>query len=287
MKEKVVVRIDSPQVQAGFLGSGHTARSVVNGGFRNTDPFIFLMDDMLDKKDDEPAGGPHPHAGFETVSLMIEGEIKELLESMKEGDFQVMTAGSGIIHTEPITGPTKGRLLQMWLNLPRKERWVTPRLQILAADRVPVQHKEGVYMRLYSGVLDGVTSPVLNYTPLIVAEFAISPGSEHAIDVPDNFNAFIFVISGGIEIGGKVIHENQVAWLGYSDAEVLCKLKMRALEQGVRLVLYAGKPTGDEIVSYGPFIADTQEEISALYQKFRHGAMEHIADAQPEQKMVF
>jgi len=74
------------------------------------------MDDMLDKKDDTPVGGPHPHAGFETVSLLIEGEMGE----MKAGDLQMMTAGSGVVHTETIDKPTKMRLFQLWLNLPRK-----------------------------------------------------------------------------------------------------------------------------------------------------------------------
>src|SRR6185437_4024952 len=100
--KRKIARIYSPQDEPGFLGMGHIARRVVTGSFAETDPFIYLMDDMLDKKDYSPAGGPHPHAGFETVSLLVDGEITEMLESMKKGDFQIMTAGSGIVHTETI-----------------------------------------------------------------------------------------------------------------------------------------------------------------------------------------
>ncbi|MEJ0081985.1 MAG: pirin family protein [Puia sp.] len=70
------------------------------GDFRDTDPFILLMDDMLDKKTNEHVGGPHPHAGFETVTLMLEGEIGDEVHKMKAGDLQMMTAGGGVIHTE-------------------------------------------------------------------------------------------------------------------------------------------------------------------------------------------
>ena len=91
-----------PQGEPGFLGRGHIARPVITGRFSESDPFIMLMDDMLDKKDNEPVGGPHPHAGFETVSFLLEGEIGDEAHKMKAGDFQIMTAGSGIVHTETI-----------------------------------------------------------------------------------------------------------------------------------------------------------------------------------------
>src|ERR1700739_1988419 len=113
--KRKLLKIYTPQKESGFLGPGHAARALLRGTFAETDPFILLMDDMLDKKDNSPAGGPHPHAGFETVSLLVDGKITEMLESMKKGDFQVMTAGSGTVHTEPIVQPTKARLFQLWL----------------------------------------------------------------------------------------------------------------------------------------------------------------------------
>jgi len=219
MRQRTVASLYTPHNEQGFLGAGHVARTVLTGGFTQTDPFIFLMDDMLDKKDNEPAGGPHPHAGFETVSLLIDGEIKEMLESMKKGDFQIMTAGSGTVHTETIDGPTQGRLLQMWLNLPRKDRWVTPRIQILPAEQVPVLDKTGVSMRLYSGSLAGIHSPVKNYTPLIAAEFTMKAGVDTSVQFPARFNTFLYVISGSVQIAGKEINHDQVGWLDIFDTD--------------------------------------------------------------------
>src|SRR5215212_5451678 len=142
--KRSLIHIDTPQDQPGFLGYGHVARPVIQRSFAESDPFIMLMDDMLDKKDNTPSGGPHPHAGFETVSLLIEGEMGE----MKGGDFQMMTAGSGIIHTEIIDRPTKMRLLQLWLNLPKKDRWAPPRLQDLAREHAPHLTEQGEDIRL-------------------------------------------------------------------------------------------------------------------------------------------
>lgn len=287
MIQRTISNLYTPHSEQGFLGAGHVARSVLTGGFAKTDPFIFLMDDMLDKKDYEPAGGPHPHAGFETVSLLVDGEIKEMLESMKKGDFQVMTAGSGTVHTETIEGPTKGRLFQMWLNLPRKDRWVTPRIQILPAEQVPVLDKEGVNMRLYSGTLAGIHSPIKNYTPLIAAEFTMKVGADTSVQLPARFNTFLYIISGSVLIADKKINHDQVAWLDVFDTEADSNLTVQAGEDGARFVLYAAEPTHESIVSYGPFIADTQAEIADLYKQYRNGLMTHIAAAPEAQKLTY
>src|SRR5687767_781471 len=100
--KRKLVRTETPAPHTGFLGPDHIARAVVTGEFRDTDPFIILMDDRLDKKDTTPVGGAHPHAGFETVSFLLEGEVGDEAHTMKTGDFQLMTAGSGIVHTETI-----------------------------------------------------------------------------------------------------------------------------------------------------------------------------------------
>jgi redox-sensitive bicupin YhaK (pirin superfamily) len=283
--KRSLIHIDTPQGQPGFLGRGHVARPVIQRTFAESDPFIMLMDDMLDKKDDTPAGGPHPHAGFETVSLLIEGEMGE----MKGGDFQMMTAGSGVIHTETIDRPTKLRLFQLWLNLPEKNRWAPPRLQDIPLEHVPYLSKNGVDIRLYSGELAGLNSPVQNYTPLILADIKIHAGVTTVQYLPANFNTFLYVIHGSLIVGEEetTLNRDQVGWLDIFNSDVSSELKIKAGKEGVRVVLYAGKPTGDAIVSHGPFIAGSNEEILWLYNKYRQGEMKHISTVDVEKRMVF
>jgi hypothetical protein len=281
-------RIYTPQGQPGFLGPGHTARPVVAGNFAQTDPFIFLMDDWLDKKDDQPVGGPHPHAGFETVSLVLEGEIGGADHTLRAGDFEMMTAGSGIVHTETIEKKTRLRLLQLWLALPKGDRWATPRLQHLPLAHVPTKTGDGTVIKLYSGTLADLTSPVQNYAPLLVADITVDRGKSTKIAVPANYNAFLYVIEGSAQVGedAKLLSKDQVGWLDLLEEDGQSELALTAGGEGIRLVLYAGKPTGDPIVSHGPFIADTAEDIQRLYQEYRRGKMQHIATV-PESQLLY
>jgi len=287
--KRKLVNIYTPQKERGFLGTGHIARPLVMGNFIDTDPFIALMDDDLNKKDNSPAGGPHPHAGFETVSLLIDGKIVEMLESMKKGDFQVMTAGSGIVHTETINEPTQGRLFQLWLNLPKVDRWTTPRLQILPAEHVPTSEQNGISLRVYSGSLDKLKSPIQNYVPLIVAEISMQQGVLATLTIPADFNSFLVIVSGTVDVGENEerLLQDQVGWLDHFQDDAPSELILKAGEEGVRMVLYAAKPTGGEIVSNGPFIADTPQEIMRLYQSYREGRMKHISTAPENQRIIY
>ena len=286
--KRKLIKVNTPKGQPGFLGPGHTARPVVGGDFSETDPFIFLMDDFLDKKDNEPVGGPHPHAGFETVSLLLEGELGDDDHKMKAGDFQIMTAGSGIVHTETIDKKARMRLLQLWINLPKKERWARPRLQEIAFDHVPKLSDNAVDIKLYSGSLAGLTSPVQNYVPMIVADITIKPGVTTIQQIPANYNTFLYVINGSVKVGeeGTLLNHDQVGWLDLFGDIARSELKLHAGNEGVRFVLYAGKPLGENIVSHGPFIADSSEDIKRLYQEYRQGKMQHISTV-PETQRIF
>ena len=286
--ERKLVKINTPEGQPGFLGAGHTARPVVGGRFSESDPFIFLMDDWLDKRDNEPVGGPHPHAGFETVSLLLQGEIGDEARTMKGGDFEIMTAGSGIIHTETIQKKTKLRLLQLWLALPKKDRWATPRVQELPLEHVPMVTKDGVTIKLYSGSFAGLESPIQNYSPMILADVAIDAEVSTVQYLPANYNTFLYIIKGNVQIGedAKWLKQDQVGWLDLPGDAAQSDLKLTAGENAVRFVLYSGKPTGDDIVSHGPFIADSLEDIQRLYDEYRRGKMKHISTVPQSQRIL-
>jgi redox-sensitive bicupin YhaK (pirin superfamily) len=284
---KKLIQVYSPPSQPGFLGQGHVARPVIQVDFSESDPFIMLMDDLLDKKDDIPAGGPHPHAGFETVTLVIEGEFGDGSHKMKAGDFEMMTAGSGIVHTETIAKQTKLRILQLWLNLPKKDRWAQPRVQKLRADHVPSLEENGVHVRVYSGSFFGLRSVVQNHTPIVIADIKLVAGKSLSEHLPGHFTTFMYVLNGSVKAGdeNRAVMQDQVGWFDRSD-DATSTLKLQAGDEGARVVLYSAEPQQHEIVSHGPFIADDMDEIRILYADYRQGKIQHINDVSESQKIL-
>ena len=287
--ERKLKTVYKPASGPGFLGKGHTASPVIAVEFRQSDPFIMLMDDRLEKTDNIPVGGPHPHAGFETVSLVLQGEFGEGEHAMKGGDFEIMTAGSGIVHTETISQPTKMRLLQLWLNLPKKDRQARPRLQRLQSANVPAFSRDGVEVKVYSGAFAGIASPIRNHTPLIVAEIKIEPGGLLTEQLPANFSTFLYVFDGIVSVGSdtRELTADEVGWLDRAETAGDSRVTLRAGKHGAHLVLYAAEPQHHEIVSYGPFIADSMDDIRQLYADYRAGKMEHINEVSPEQQFSY
>jgi redox-sensitive bicupin YhaK (pirin superfamily) len=208
---------------------------------------------------------------------------------MKAGDFEMMTAGSGVVHTETISSQTKMRLLQLWLNLPKSERHASPRIQKLKSEHVPHSSIDGVSVRVYSGSFGGLTSPVRNHTPLTIADISMKSNASVLESIPAHFTVFLYVIDGSVRIGEeeKVISKTEVGWLDRHTDAVASELLLKAGDEGARFVLYAAEPQLHEIVAHGPFIADTMDEIKELYADFRQGKMEHISAVPEEQKLVY
>ena len=288
--KRKLVTVQTPSAQPGFLGAGHKARTVIQVPYDESDPFILLMDDVLDKTDDEPAGGPHPHAGFETVSLLLEGEIGDSAHKMRAGDFQKMTAGGGIIHTETIDRKAKLRLLQLWTVLPKKDRWTLPKVQDLPLGAVPKYVGNGVEIRVYSGTWAGTSSPLQNHTPMIIADIQLDAGVSTIQHVPASYSTFLYVIAGNVKVGddvNNVLGENNVGWLDRFSEDASSEVVLTAGASPARVVLYSGQPQGDEIVAHGPFIGDTEADIRRLYQEFRQGKMKHISTVPAEQRILW
>ena len=282
LQRRIARTITVERPAPGFIGPGHLAAHVVSHeDFAMNDPFIMLMDDRLDIGD-RSVGEAHPHAGFETVTLILDGAIRDRYEGgvLGAGDVQWMTAGRGVIHSESVEAIGKVRLLQLWLTLPKSERWTAPGFQDIHLDSVPIRREPGVEVRLYSGTSGELRSPTRNHVPVTLAEITIDRSHGFDQDLPASYNGFVYVLSGSARVGseGTLVEEGQVGWLDRPDATGASLLRIAAEGDGVRLVLYAGQPQGVPITSHGPFIGDSKEDIVRLYTEYREGRFARMSD---------
>jgi redox-sensitive bicupin YhaK (pirin superfamily) len=278
-----------PPLVPGFVGAGHLAAFVLSPDeFARQDPFIALADDHLDIGD-RPVGGPHPHAGFETVTLVLDGAIYDRDEGgvINAGEVQWMTAGRGIIHGENVATKGRVRLLQLWLTLPKAQRWTTPSFQDIHADAVPIRREPGVEVRVYSGASGAARSATRNHVPVTLIEAVMQPNATFDQDLPLSYNGFVFIVAGSARIGagddGTLVKTDQVGWLDRPEArtepepDASSVLRIAATEEGARIVLYTGQPQHEPIAAHGPFIGDTREDIVRLYTEYRAGQFERLS----------
>ncbi|MBO9571059.1 MAG: pirin family protein [Chitinophagaceae bacterium] len=284
MKQRSITTITQNPWHSGFLGTGHKAKAVLDGiSYKQSDPFILFMDDSLDLPGGEPVGGPHPHAGFETLTLVLEGNETD----WKTGSFELMTAGKGIIHTEEITSEQKLRILQVWLVLPPEKRWAEPRLQRILLEDVPRIKAGDHEIRVYSGTSNGLTSPLDNYTPFTLVDFRLNKTAIVTQEIPAQYQGLVYVLEGSVKAGDKIIKAEQAGWLSSSTETGNTELQFQALDENTHFVLYAGQPHNVPVVHHGPFVADTSEEISRLYRDFRRGQFPHLNDLPAGQKINY
>jgi redox-sensitive bicupin YhaK (pirin superfamily) len=280
--KRTISRIERPVPEPGFLGEGHTAVPVVRPEeFERNDPFILLMDDRVHLKGDRPAGGPHPHAGFETVTFVLEGRLpyhdRSGVGHLEAGDVQWMTAGRGIIHSETIDRATDLRILQLWLTLPKKNRWVDPASQDIRGGSVPVRQEHGAELRLYSGSSGSFKSPTRNHVPVTLADIRLDPKASIEQDLEHTYNGFVYSLEGSVRIGGQVLRAGDVGWLDRTTGKGTDTLRISAEGSSARVMLYAARMQHEPIVHHGPFVGDTNEDIVRAYQNYRAGHMGHIS----------
>jgi quercetin 2,3-dioxygenase len=266
--------IQLPPPAQGQFGADHTVVDVLNpDAWADQDPFITLMDDRIDGL---LRAGPHPHAGFETVTFPLEGDMESEagLGRLQPGDVEWTTAGSGIIHgpDRPIKG--RFRLLQLWVTLPRGERWTAPDHQIIKRDSAPVRREAGVEIRLYSGSTGDLISTTKNRVPITVLDVRLENGAMVEQALPTTYNAFLYVLEGEARIGEArtPLRPTQVGWLDrppLGDRSVVTMANEGP--QPMRLLFYAGERQNIPIVSHGPFIGDTPEDIARSFERYRAG----------------
>ncbi len=218
----------------GFEGEGFPVRRAFAGvDLRLLDPFIHL-DQMgeVEYAPGEPKGTPwHPHRGFETVTYMIDGVMDHQDSeggggSITDGDTQWMTAGSGLLHIEapPEWLVAKGGMfhgLQLWVNLPKDQKWAQPRYQDLRSSQLGLTTTSdaGALVRVIAGDVGGQTGPGSTYTPMAMVHATLAPGAH--LDLPWNvdFNALVYVLAGHGPVGPdrRPLEGGQLAVLGRGD----------------------------------------------------------------------
>jgi redox-sensitive bicupin YhaK (pirin superfamily) len=240
------------------------------------DPFLMLDEFGSDDPAAYIAGFPdHPHRGFETVTYMLAGRMRHRDNKGNEGlltagSVQWMTAGRGIVHSEmPEQEDGLMQGFQLWLNLPAKDKMSAPRYQDIAPERIPeVQAAPGASAKVIAGALQGVRGPVeAGATDPLYLDFRLQPGAALAAAVPAGHNAFVYVYEGAAEIGdpAQTLGRGRIGVLSPGDSVRL------ASRQGARLILVAGKPIGEPVAKYGPFVMNTTDELRQAFADYQAG----------------
>ena len=279
-KPREVVRI-FPATAASDGAGVRLKRSMGTRELDHLDPFLML--DQFDTEDaqDYIAGFPdHPHRGFETVTYMIAGLMRHQDNTgaggvLRPGGVQWMTAGRGIVHSE-MPEQEDGRMkgFQLWVNLPARDKMAPPRYRNIEPEDVPeIIRDDGVKVRVIAGNFDGVAGAVgdIAVDPVYL-DVTVPAGVTVSIPVTAERAAFIYPFEGAVAVvgdGGEsaaTVADSHLAAFGDGD-----EVTLRGGADGGRLILVAGRPLGEPVARYGPFVMNTREEIIQAVEDFQSG----------------
>ena len=252
---------------------------------RGTNPFLMLdyaaPYEFSPNEARSPRGvGQHPHKGFETVTIAYHGEVAHRDSSsgggiIYEGDVQWMTAGSGIIHEEfhSENFSKKGGLfemVQLWVNLPAKDKNTPPRYQHLAKASIPVVElpDEAGCLRLIAGEYKGVKGAADTFTEMNVWDIVLNAGKKAVLEIPEAHNLSMVVLRGNVTLNCKEqAGAGQLVGFEKSGGNV----HIEAGSEEVKILLLSGVPIDEPVVGYGPFVMNTAEEIRQAISDFKSG----------------
>ncbi|WP_028222213.1 pirin family protein [Paraburkholderia oxyphila] len=255
------------------------------------DPFL-LLDEMgpVDYAPGAAMGAPdHPHRGFETVTYALEGRFGHKDSAghsgtLGPGDVQWMTAGAGVVHSEmpdPEFARTGGRVhgLQLWVNLPARDKMIAPRYQEISHTRIPQGHSADrkATVKVIAGESLGVKAAIETRTPILYLHFTLAPGARVEQTVAANWNVFAYGLSGTAQYGENdeaIAAQQMVAFAGDGDT-VTISAPTDATEP-VEVLLIGGVPLNEPVVRYGPFVMNTEQEIREAVLDYQAGRMGRI-----------
>ncbi len=282
-------------------GEGFPVRRAFAGVSQaDLDPFVH-MDQMgeVEYGPGEPKGTPwHPHRGFETVTYMIDGTFQHQDSIgggglITNGGTQWMTAGAGILHIErpPESLIASGGLfhgIQLWVNLPAADKWVPPRYQdILPEAPALVSSPDGgALVRIIAGEVAGHHGPGVTYTPISLVHATLSAGARLVLPWSPDFNALVYALGGNGTLGTerRPLHTGQLAVHGSGDYLVIdADVRQEARYGNFDVLVLGGRPIGEPVATYGPFVMNTRDELAQAFEDFHAGRLgtvpaEHIGD---------
>lgn len=247
-------------------------------GFQHTpqfDPFLMLDDFSSNNPEDYMAGFPwHPHRGIETITYLLEGCVEHADSmgnkgSIKGGEIQWMTAGSGIIHQEmpTLTANKILRGFQLWANLPADKKMTDPRYQSITQAEVPViTAKNGTIVRLICGVYKGIKGPVQDiYIDPTYMDISLPAQETFVLKTHPDHNVFAYGIEGHARIGTGTDRIEQQKIVLFTKGD---ELHLTADDATCRFLLIAGNPLNEPIAWGGPIVMNTQEELQLAFMEY-------------------
>jgi redox-sensitive bicupin YhaK (pirin superfamily) len=242
---------------------------------RRLDPYLMLDAFGTDDPQDYIAGFPdHPHRGFETITYMIAGRMRHRDSAgneglLQNGDVQWMTAGRGVIHSE-LPEQQDGRMegFQLWLNLPGRDKLAKPWYRDIRHAEIPTfTTPEGVIVRVIAGASHGVEGAVQREaTKPLYLDLELPAGSRFSQPIAASHNAFVVVYRGELVIGDARVPAQRMAILANAGDGVALEALAPA-----RALLIAGKPLGEPIAQYGPFVMNTHDELAQAVRDYQSG----------------
>ncbi|MEU4198630.1 pirin family protein [Streptomyces sp. NPDC039022] len=277
---------------SGFEGEGFPVRRAFAGiDYTYLDPFI-MMDQMgeVEYAPGEPKGTPwHPHRGFETVTYLIDGSFIHRDSHggggvINDGDTQWMTAGSGLLHIEapPEELVMTGGLfhgLQLWVNLPKKDKMMAPRYQDIGGGQVKLLTSAdgGALLRLIAGDIDGHEGPGITHTPITMMHVSVNPGAEVTIPWRSDFNALAYGLAGRGTAGplGRPFRTGQAVVFGPGGDSLTLRADatQESRSPNLEVVLLGGQPIREPMMHYGPFVMNTHAELAQAFEDFQAGRL--------------
>jgi len=281
--ESIIPRPSHPNM----VGDGFRVFNFIPGGVQQRRISPFLMLDFAAEHNFAPSVRErgvdvHPHKGFETVTIAYKGSVAHHDSAgscgvVNPGDVQWMTAGNGILHKEyhekeysQKGGPYE--MVQLWVNLPKKDKSTAPHYQALTAGQMgKVQLPDGL-VNVIAGQLavagqpDKVKGPAETYTPVNLFDIKLNQGGEISFPIPASHNTALLVIEGNITVNDRTAPPHSFVIFKNEGEDI----SIKALENSVVLLL-SGEPIDEPIVSYGPFVMNTQEEIYEAIHDFQRG----------------